>query len=187
MGKHASSQGRLNVRRRERILDAGLALFLQQGYRGVRMEAVARAAGVAKPTLYRYFADKEALFCAGVERFLDEACALCEKGFSGRGGVADRVANALAAKNKLFYRLLDTSPFADELYLEAGRLAADAFSRFDRWLEARIAQVLDEAGHENAPMLSRLLIACAFGIGKKADQVEQIGPAIRLVTGKLLG
>lgn len=49
-------------RRRAAILRAAADLFGQHGYAGVQMDEVARAAGVGKPTLYRYFLSKEELF-----------------------------------------------------------------------------------------------------------------------------
>ena len=44
------------------ILEAARRLFLDKGYDGASMDDVAAAAGVSKPTVYRYFADKEQLF-----------------------------------------------------------------------------------------------------------------------------
>jgi AcrR family transcriptional regulator len=46
----------------QRILDAGLQVFAQEGYAGTSMDAIALAAGVSKPTLYMYFGSKEQLF-----------------------------------------------------------------------------------------------------------------------------
>lgn len=47
---------------RRDILAAGLDTFLRNGFAETRMVDVAAKAGVAKGTLYLYFADKEALF-----------------------------------------------------------------------------------------------------------------------------
>lgn len=58
--------------RRRRIVDAALQLFSECEYDAVQMDEVARIAGVAKPTLYRYFPTKEALFLEGIERILCE-------------------------------------------------------------------------------------------------------------------
>jgi AcrR family transcriptional regulator len=58
--------------RRRRIVDAALHLFSETDYDAVQMDEVARAAGVAKPTLYRYFPTKESLFIEGIERILCE-------------------------------------------------------------------------------------------------------------------
>lgn len=49
------------------ILDATLALFADRGYDGLTIEAVAEAAGVAKSTVYRRYADKAELLLAAVE------------------------------------------------------------------------------------------------------------------------
>jgi AcrR family transcriptional regulator len=52
----------------DRILDAAVALFGKQHYHEVRMDDIAAGAKVGKGTLYRYFADKDALFNALIER-----------------------------------------------------------------------------------------------------------------------
>jgi AcrR family transcriptional regulator len=48
--------------RRDTILDAALDEFSAKGFAAARLEDVAKRAGVAKGTIYLYFADKEALF-----------------------------------------------------------------------------------------------------------------------------
>lgn len=52
--------------KREAILAAATALFMERGFASTSMEAIARRAGVSKPTLYGYFPDKDALFRAAV-------------------------------------------------------------------------------------------------------------------------
>ena len=54
--------------RRRAILAAALTVFARHGFAGARLDDVARQAGVAKGTLYLYFADKEALFRGLVEQ-----------------------------------------------------------------------------------------------------------------------
>lgn len=44
------------------VMAAARRLFLDKGYDGTSMDDVAAEAGVSKPTVYRYFADKEQLF-----------------------------------------------------------------------------------------------------------------------------
>jgi AcrR family transcriptional regulator len=51
-------------RRRPQVLDAALELFLDRGYDGASMEAIARAAGVTKPVVYACFPSKDELFRA---------------------------------------------------------------------------------------------------------------------------
>ena len=52
------------IDRENRILKAALTVFANAGYSGATMDAVAMKAGLSKPTLYQYFAGKEALFTA---------------------------------------------------------------------------------------------------------------------------
>lgn len=43
------------------MIQAALRLFSERGFESTSMDAIAREAGVAKPTLYSHWADKEAL------------------------------------------------------------------------------------------------------------------------------
>jgi AcrR family transcriptional regulator len=50
--------------RRELLLDAAEAVFIEQGYTEAGMDEIARRAGMSKKTLYRLYDTKEALFLA---------------------------------------------------------------------------------------------------------------------------
>lgn len=52
------------LEKRQRALDAALTVFSQNGYSAATMDAIAREAGLTKPTLYQYFDSKESLFQA---------------------------------------------------------------------------------------------------------------------------
>lgn len=58
--------------RRRAILDAAAALWAQSSYDALTMDAVADRTGLAKGTLYRYFATKEELLLELLERLLVE-------------------------------------------------------------------------------------------------------------------
>lgn len=45
-----------------------MELFLETGFAGTSVDAIAKATRTSKATIYRYFPDKEALFAAMVER-----------------------------------------------------------------------------------------------------------------------
>ncbi|MGB3351814.1 MAG: TetR/AcrR family transcriptional regulator [Mycobacterium sp.] len=46
----------------EQLREAAVAVFLEHGYDGTSMEAIARAAGITKQTLYSRYGDKRAVF-----------------------------------------------------------------------------------------------------------------------------
>jgi AcrR family transcriptional regulator len=54
--------------RREQLLDAALGVIVEQGYGGVSVEAVARAAGVTRPVIYDHFSNLGRLLHALIER-----------------------------------------------------------------------------------------------------------------------
>ena len=72
------------------ILEAGEAVFAEQGLHSARMEDIAGSAGVAVGTLYNYFADRKALLCALVDSRRDE--------------LLQRVDQALVAAEQLPFR-----------------------------------------------------------------------------------
>lgn len=168
------------------IIDAGQSLFLNNGLRGTSMEAIAREAGVAKPTLYKYFPSKEAVFAAAVSRLLTQMRQLATDALESEGDVESRVARALSDTSKAVFRLLDGSPHGEQLYGERIQLAADEVRKYKVWIETAIADALAEAGRAEPHKLAKLLIACSDGISRHVRFAEQIGPAIRLVTLKLL-
>ncbi len=62
--------------KREAVLDAARASFLELGYAATSMDLVASRAGVSKATIYAHFAGKDDLFAAVIHR-------RCEQGLSG--------------------------------------------------------------------------------------------------------
>ena len=54
------------------ILDQGIRIFAANGYEKARMEDIAKAAGLSVGVLYKYYANKEALFDACLEHGLRE-------------------------------------------------------------------------------------------------------------------
>lgn len=53
---------------RQRILDAAVAEFAEQGFAGARVDAIALRAGINKRMLYAYVGNKKALWLAALER-----------------------------------------------------------------------------------------------------------------------
>ena len=58
----ALKQRRAPAERPAEILEAALALFVEKGFAGTRLDDVAARAGLSKAAIYLYFEDKMALF-----------------------------------------------------------------------------------------------------------------------------
>lgn len=62
---------RIQRKKREQILEAALDVFAKNGFRGSTIDQIAEAAGMSKPNLLYYFASKEDIHKALIERLLD--------------------------------------------------------------------------------------------------------------------
>jgi AcrR family transcriptional regulator len=172
--------------RREGILDAAQALVLKHGLRGTSMEAIARQAGVAKPTLYAYYPDKTTVFAAVLDRLIEAWRNEFTTALRGDGDVVRRIGTAMTAKHKAVWRLLENSPHADELYEEHDRGWATQFAAFEVELGIAMEAELVAAGVARARLMTQLLLAAGYGIGRRAQSVAELGPAFRLLAERLL-
>ena len=71
--------------KRELLLDTAWALFCQNGYRAVGIDAVLAKAGVAKMTLYNHFDSKEDLIAAAMDKKAAEILAGIDQTVDGAG------------------------------------------------------------------------------------------------------
>lgn len=67
---------------RERILETALAEFAARGYDGARLEDIARAAGLSRPTLLYHFESKQGLYAAVVQHTTAEWAAETRRAIS---------------------------------------------------------------------------------------------------------
>lgn len=173
--------------RRRRIVAAAARVFCQYGYRKSSVDTVAAAAQVAKPTLYAYFADKEALFAAVVAHVADEALEKVHAAAarSEAGSFAERLEALLGAKLEYFFELLHTSPHAQEL-LEAGRaLPEDPIAALDESFLKLLTRLLEEKkeGLSRAGLpartLAALLLDASHGLSAKASDLHALQQGVR--------
>lgn len=164
------------------LAEAGLALFLEHGVEAVTVDDIARRAGVAKGSFYRYFRDKEDLVDALVKptaaRLLGAmevaAKALGEAGAPGLVGVYLKLGQELTA-------VLTEHPDVVRLYLQESRSPATgprrALVRLGEELgrrAVRLTEIATEAGllRPIHPSLTALAV---------------VGAAERLLLGHLRG
>ncbi|MEZ4451827.1 MAG: TetR/AcrR family transcriptional regulator [Nannocystaceae bacterium] len=135
--------------RRRRILEVARRHFLDGGYRGVRLDAIAREAGCAKGALYLEFADKEALLRAVVEDSFDAVRARFVADVLGIESPLGRLAETLRfayrefQREPLFGRLLRDDPELRALGVPSGDDVSAARAQVELlagWVDEGIAR-----------------------------------------------
>src|SRR5262249_25077503 len=118
---------------RARIVEAARRRFEAFGYRRTSIAEIARAAGVAVGTVYRYFAGKEAVFLAVVQAMNDAWLAESRRDLDGEGAAMERrprlgaASISFAAENALIAAIItrDTdivfAPLIEQLYEDMQR------------------------------------------------------------------
>jgi AcrR family transcriptional regulator len=81
--------------RRQRVIDAAMALGLDGGYDAVQMRDVAARADVAMGTVYRYFTSKDHLLAATLVHWVEQLAERIEEHPPQGGQPADRVLEVL--------------------------------------------------------------------------------------------
>jgi AcrR family transcriptional regulator len=103
---------------RRHILEAALKSFARSGYAATSVQHIVRQAGVSKPALYYYFADKAKLFAALVDRAHDERYRLMQEAAKRGGTVAEKLEEIVGAifdfslRNSELMRLQFATAFA---------------------------------------------------------------------------
>lgn len=131
------------LRRRERILSAARELIARQGYDGVKMRDLAKAAEVAPKTLYHQFENKENLLRTAVEeryrrtyRAIDDT--VIERGIDRLFFIVDTVATT-TRKNLAYARalapMLSSSTSFAEIRLRSYRKAIDQIADEGEFLD----------------------------------------------------
>ncbi|NVB42607.1 TetR family transcriptional regulator [Pseudenhygromyxa sp. WMMC2535] len=126
-------------RRRDQLLDAAAERFAEQPFTALKISDIAKAAGVAKGTVFIYFPTKEALFLELLERQLLDWLELFDEALEGGRGpwssarVARLVADTLDPRTTLT-RLLSLLSGVLEQNVEVEQIA-----EFKRRLLARVA------------------------------------------------
>jgi AcrR family transcriptional regulator len=96
--------------RRDEILEAALHEFAAHGLDGASTDAIAKAAGISQPYVFRLFGTKKKLFMASVERCLRGTLEMFHTASAGLTGE-----EALSAIGETYMELVATDP----VYLHA--------------------------------------------------------------------
>jgi AcrR family transcriptional regulator len=108
------------------------------------MDEIAAEAGVGKPTLYRYFAGKDALFVAVFEHALDELEARLERVLQDKAGAVARLVGLATEIVPTFRQHLVSLRFLGDSGVEADLTKRRVFRERRKRIGVYIAQAIDE-------------------------------------------
>lgn len=142
-----SEIARKKGRKYEQVLEGARIIFMADGFEGASVDAIAKAAGVSKATLYSYFADKRLLFT-------EVACSECRRQADHAVANIDQTAPAEFVLRKAAAHIVNfiLSDFARSIYRvcvgEADRfpeLAREFYSSGPKMAQEVLAPYLDFA------------------------------------------
>lgn len=130
----------------QRLLDAAERLFGERGFEGTTLRDVAGAVGIREPGIYNHFANKEALYCAVLERGLRPMADAMDAVTAGQPSLKE-----LAELPEVMTDLLALHPYMPALFQQALMSSAGgpAQGLMDGWLDqlfARGQQTLSPGG-----------------------------------------
>jgi AcrR family transcriptional regulator len=188
------------VETRERILDAAESVFAKCGFDAATTREIAALSETNVATTYSYFASKEALYAAVMERAIEPLIELMDH-FSGERdksgaapgaieGVLSRLANHEGTTRLVYREIVANGPLAETLTRTLfepllDRVCAElrAGGRVERDMEPFIAALFVHLSFSHvalAPLLSRLFECDMLSPESVARQVRVIGAAAGL-------
>jgi AcrR family transcriptional regulator len=136
-------------RRRPLVLDAAQRIFVERGYAGASMDAIAGAAGVTKPVVYECYPSKSELFKALLQREEERLLTAVGQALPQELGAAADVEALLRDAFTALLRAAGEAPDSWRIVFDSERGSEPAVARtFIRGREAiveRIATLVDQA------------------------------------------
>jgi AcrR family transcriptional regulator len=158
--------------RSEAVLSAAVQVFARYGFAKATMGDIAREAGISRPALYLLFPNKEALFQALTHGLLETALAAAEAAWPAGGPATPGLRDALLAKELPIFRLLKSSPHADEILSANSRLLGALHTRFETRFAGLLEARLAAAGVAQAGATAALVVHALHGL-KTANPTEE--------------
>src|SRR6478672_1579481 len=135
----------------ERILDAARKVFLERGFEGASIDAIAEAARSGKPTIYARFPGKEALFTAVVMQRVAANVARFE-GYTPTGATIEQRLESVAVTVLKWFLLSDSIALMRVAIAEAFRfpdLASSVYAMARERGGQAVARLLAEAAQSD--------------------------------------
>ncbi|MFF7446503.1 MULTISPECIES: TetR family transcriptional regulator [unclassified Streptomyces] len=185
--------------RREQLLDAALAVIVDDGYDRVSIDAVAKRAGVARSVVYGAFTNLDALLLALLDREQERAYARLLETVPDVGDLCDPAAFGSEAVRRMAGMLHEDPDTWRLILLPPGNMPAAVRDRIEadrerfrllveRWISLLLA---DGDTGLDPRVLAHALVACAEHFGRIAltdpgrFDVPQLTGQLRLILGAL--
>lgn len=164
------AQRRLSAEaRRAQLIAIAREVFVEDGYDGAGMEAIATRAGVTKPVLYQHFESKKELYLALLGEDMTALQASVENALDSAKTNRDRIERGLAA----YFEFIDENEGSFHLLFRETLGSEPDFrevvERFRDSVAARIGKIIAE--ETSLPIqVSELLARGVMGMGESAAQ-----------------
>lgn len=142
-GRHAPPREVREELQRQRLFEAAVKVFSEQGYADASAEAIARAAGMSKATFYEHFANKKACLL----EIMDEAAllALEELVRAARDAGADPLQRHRAGLHAFLHLVAGQPAIGRTVLVVSVGAGEEALERRDAILEGFAQVMYDEA------------------------------------------
>lgn len=154
--------------KRTRILNAAQSLFVRYGVKRTSIDEVARAADIAKGTLYLYYDSKETLFAEVAKKICADILAEAKKAAAMPAPLGERLVGILDAEIGTLHRLVELSPHVRELTETKEAMASAAFATLDQDMKQLITTLISEENISRQGA-AEMFLAAAVGTIESGD------------------
>jgi AcrR family transcriptional regulator len=150
-------------------------VFLRYGFRRVNMNDIADAAGMSRPALYVLFKNKEEIFIAAYQRWVEETITQVEAAMARTASPTDKLARAFEIWAVGPFELTMASRDAEELvdcnhaFAQAAR--EQGYAIFEATITpvvARLSETLAEASRIAPGRIAHVLVSAVRGFKQSA-------------------
>ncbi len=163
----------LDNEKRTRILQEAQSLFIRYGVKRTSIDEVARAADIAKGTLYLYYDSKEMLFAEVAKNICADILTEARRAAALPAPLADRLVGILDAEIGVMHRLVEQSPHVRELTETKEAIASATFATLDRDIKGLINTVISEENISRQDA-AEMFIAAAVGTTQSGDSSAEL-------------
>ncbi len=129
--------GKPHEQRQQEIIEAALELASEQGVKKVTTQAIADRVGIAQPTVFRHFPNRDAIFAGAIDWLAKGLFATLATFFTGSGPADERLRRLITTQLRFIEqnRGLPRILFSDRLHLESPPLKAAVQRVMNRYTE----------------------------------------------------